>query len=97
MIESSNANMPLERTESAPTPRQMRLAYTLSKYEQMRLERDLEWQSWAGLRDLLTESKAVGALADALINELCKQGHFEIRDADSGQQVKRRYDAQNIA
>jgi hypothetical protein len=98
MSNVANQNMPLERTENAPTPRQKRLAYTLAKYEQMRLERAGTWQSWAGLRDLLSESLACGVnMGDSLINELCKQGHFEIRETDSGRQVKRRYDAPNIA
>lgn len=99
MTESSNTNMPLERTQNAPTPRQMRLAYTLAKYEQMRLESNSEWQSWQGLRDMVAAGLSSGVnMGDSLINELCKIGQMEQRPSrdGSGLLVKRRYDAPNI-
>lgn len=100
MTESSNTNIPLERTENAPTPRQMRMAYTLAKYEQMRLESNSEWQPWQGLRDLVSAGLSSGVnMGDSLINELCKIGQMEQRPSrdGSGLLVKRRYDAPNIA
>ncbi len=99
MSESSNTNIPLERTENEPTPRQMRLAYTLAKHEQMRLENAGEWQSWQGLRDLVAAGLSSGVnMGDSLINELCKIGQMEQRPSrdGGGLLVKRRYDAPNI-
>ena len=100
MSDSVNQNMPLERTDNAPTPRQMRMAYTLAKYEQMRLESNSEWQPWQGLRDLVAAGLSSGVnMGDSLINELCKIGQLEQKPSrdGGGLLVKRRYDAPNIA
>jgi len=100
MSNAENQNIPLERTDNAPTPRQMRLAYTLAKYEQMRLESNSEWQSWQGLRDLVAAGLSSGVnMGDSLINELCKIGQMEQKPSrdGGGLLVKRRYDAPNIA
>lgn len=84
-------------TEQAVSNKALRLQYTLDVYEELTLD-GAKWVDWPAL----AERAAVGLnsteqLASTYINELCKQGHFEMRDAESGRQVKRRYDAPNIA
>lgn len=73
----------------------LRLQYTLDIYEELTLDGS-KWVCW----QVLAARAAVGLksteqLASTCINELCKLGHFEIRDAET-RQVKRRYDAPNI-
>lgn len=73
----------------------LRLQYTLDIYEELTLE-GAKWVCWQALAARAAVGlKSTEQLISTCINELCKLGHFEIRDAET-RQVKRRYDAPNI-
>ena len=73
----------------------LRLHYTLDIYEELTLDGS-KWVCWQALAARAAVGlKSTEQLASTCINELCKLGHFEIRD-DETRQVKTRYDAPNI-
>ncbi len=86
-----------EKRDTAQTVsnKALRLQYTLDVYEELTIDGS-KWVCWQALAARAAVGlKSTEQLASTCINELCKLGHFEIRDAET-RQVKRRYDAPNI-
>ena len=86
-----------EKRDTAQTVsnKALRLQYTLDIYEELTLDGS-KWVCWQALASRAAVGlKSTEQLASTCINELCKLGHFEIRDAET-RQVKRRYDTPNI-